>query len=102
MEISAVFDGKVIHSGYLRGYGNLIIIDHGQQYFSLVSRAAEFYKTEGIKVAKGDVIGLTGEGDSLYGEGIHFEIRKGSKSEDPLLWLKEDSLPMEPIPPPPH
>ena len=99
MEITAVYDGKIIHSGYLRGYGNLMIIDHGQQYFSLVSRAAVFYKKEGTKVAKGEIIGLTGDDDPLYGEGLHFEIRKGSKTEDPLLWLKKDSLPQAtPIP----
>jgi septal ring factor EnvC (AmiA/AmiB activator) len=93
-EITAVFDGKIIHSGYLRGYGNLMIIDHGQQYFSLVSRAAVFHKKEGTKVATGEIIGITGEGDPLYGEDIHFEIRKGSKPEDPLLWLKKKSLPL--------
>ena len=95
MEITSVYDGKIIHSGYLRGYGNLIIIDHGQQYFSLVSRAADFYKKEGSKVTTGEVIGMTGEGDPLYGEGLHLEIRKGSKPEDPLLWLKKNSLPIE-------
>jgi len=91
-EIRAVYDGKVIHSGYLRGYGNLMIIDHGRQYFSLISRAAAFNKKEGTKVKSGEIIGVTGEGDPLYGEGLHFEIRKGSTPEDPLLWLKEDSL----------
>jgi len=93
--IKSVYDGKIIHSGYLRGYGNLIIIDHGQQYFSLISRAAEFYKKEGTKVATGEIIGVTGEGDPLYGEGLHFEIRRGSNPEDPLLWLKKDALPLE-------
>jgi len=94
-EIKAVYDGKIIHSGYLRGYGNLLIIDHGHQYFSLISRAADFYKKEGTKVATGEIIGMTGEGDPLYGEGLHFEIRKGSKPEDPMLWLKQDVLPPE-------
>jgi septal ring factor EnvC (AmiA/AmiB activator) len=94
-EIKAVFDGKIIHSGYLRGYGNLLIIDHGHQYFSLISRAADFYIKEGTKIATGEIIGMTGEGDPLYGEGLHFEIRKGSKPEDPLLWLKKDVLPLE-------
>ena len=98
-EIKAVFDGKIIHSGYLRGYGNLMIIDHGQQYFSLISRAADFYKNEGIRVATGEIIGITGEGDPLYGDGLHFEIRKGSSPEDPLLWLKKDVLPLEASPP---
>ena len=95
VEIKSVYDGKIIHSGYLRGYGNLIIIDHGQQYFSLISRAAEFYKKEGTKVTTGEIIGVTGEGDPLYGEGLHFEIRRGSNPEDPLLWLKKDVLPLE-------
>jgi len=93
--IKAVYDGKIIHSGYLRGYGNLMIIDHGTQYFSLISRAADFYKNEGSKVLTGEVIGITGEGDPLYGEGLHFEIRRGSKPEDPLLWLKSNALPIE-------
>jgi len=99
-EIRAIYDGKIIHSGYLRGYGNLIIIDHGQQYFSLVSRAADFYKKEGNRVVKGEAVGMTGDGDPLYGEGLHFEIRKGSNPEDPLLWLKKDAFPDEPPLPP--
>ena len=92
VEIKAVYDGTVIHSGYLRGYGNLLIIDHGQQYFSLISRAAEFYKKEGTKVKEGEVVGITGPADPLYGKGIHFEIRKGSNPEDPLLWFKKDAF----------
>jgi len=92
--IKAVYDGRIIHSGYLRGYGNLMIIDHGHQYFSLTSRAAEFYKGEGSKVSTGEIIGITGEGDPLYGEGLHFEIRRGSNPEDPLLWLKKNVLPV--------
>jgi len=91
-DIKAVYDGKIIHSGYLRGYGNLMIIDHGQQYFSLISRAAVFNKKDGTKVETGEIIGKTGDGDPLYGEGLHFEIRKGSTPEDPLLWLKKNSL----------
>jgi septal ring factor EnvC (AmiA/AmiB activator) len=101
-EIRAVYDGKIIHSGYLRGYGNLMIIDHGQQYFSLVSRAADFYKKEGTTVAKGEAIGMTGDGDPLFGEGLHFEIRKGANPEDPLLWLRKDAFPNEPLPPVPQ
>ena len=95
LEIKAVYDGKIIHSGYLRGYGNLIIIDHGHQYFSMISRAADFYTAEGTKISKGEIIGMTGDGDPLYGEGLHFEIRKGAKPEDPLLWFKEDALQIE-------
>ncbi|MBW2465797.1 MAG: peptidoglycan DD-metalloendopeptidase family protein, partial [Deltaproteobacteria bacterium] len=79
----------------------VIIINHGQQYFTLVSRAADFYKREGAKVKTGEIIGITGEGDSLYGEGLHFEIRKGANPEDPLPWLKKDSLSLT-VPSPPE
>jgi septal ring factor EnvC (AmiA/AmiB activator) len=95
LEIKAVYDGKIIHSGYLRGYGNLLIIDHGQQYFSMISRITDIYKKEGTKVSRDEIIGMTGESDKLYGEGLHFEIRKGSNPEDPFLWLKKNSLPVK-------
>ena len=99
LEIKAVYDGKIIHSGYLRGYGNLIIIDHGQQYFSMISRIADIYIKENTRVKKGEIIGMTGESDKLFGEGLHFEIRRGSKPEDPLVWLKKNSLPASPADP---
>lgn len=85
--IKAVYDGKVIHSGYLRGYGNMLIIDHGQQYYTLVARASEFFKKEGIRVAGGEVIGVMGKNAALLGEGLYFEIRQGSKTLDPMQWL---------------
>jgi septal ring factor EnvC (AmiA/AmiB activator) len=99
LEIKAVYDGKIIHSGYLRGYGNLLIIDHGQQYFSMISRITDIYKKEGTKVSRDEIIGMTGESDKLYGEGLHFEIRKGSNPEDPFLWLKKNSLPVKLVAP---
>ncbi len=89
-EIRAVFRGVVIASGYLRGYGNMIIIDHGEHYYSIVSRAGEILKEEGTTVHTGEVIGFTGDSGTLLGEGLHFEIRRGSTNEDPLLWLDRE------------
>jgi hypothetical protein len=45
---------------------------------------------------------MTGDGDPLFGEGLHFEIRKGANPEDPLLWLRKDAFPNEPLPPVPQ
>lgn len=90
--IKAVFDGKVIHSGYLRGYGNMLIIDHGQQYYTLVARAAKFFKDEGTKVTGGETIGVMGKNTALLGEGLYFELRQGSKPLDPLQWLDKSLL----------
>ena len=91
-EIKAIYGGKVVYAGQLKGYGNLIIIDHGFQYYSLISRAAELYKKEGDVVSTGEVIGIMTEDGGLLGEGLHFEIRHGTEPEDPLNWINKRLL----------
>jgi septal ring factor EnvC (AmiA/AmiB activator) len=91
-EITAVYGGKVVYAGQLKGYGNLIIIDHDYQYYSLVSRAAELYKQEGDTVSAGEAIGIMNESGGLLGEGLHFEIRHGTEPENPLLWINKNLL----------
>jgi septal ring factor EnvC (AmiA/AmiB activator) len=97
-EITAIYDGKVIYAKFLRGYGNLLIIDHGQQYLSLVSRAAKFYKEEGDTVTRGEVVGVMSDQEGLLGEGLHFEIRHGTTPENPLLWVNNAKLTIKATP----
>ena len=94
-EITAIYEGKVVYAGQLRGYGNLLIIDHGQQYYSLISRAAEFYKAEGDEVKTGEVIGIMDDQGGMLGEGLHFEIRRGTEPENPLDWVNRAALNLE-------
>ncbi|MEN8135212.1 MAG: peptidoglycan DD-metalloendopeptidase family protein [Thermodesulfobacteriota bacterium] len=91
-EIKAIYNGKVVFAGPLKGYGNLIIIDHDHQYYSLTSRAAELYKEEGDIVSTGEVIGIMTESGGLLGEGLHFEIRHGTEPLNPLHWVKKSLL----------
>ena len=91
-EITAIAKGKVVYIGPLRGYGNLLIIDHGQQYFSLMARANEFFKRVGEQVAGGEVIGEMSDQGGLLGEGLHFEIRHGTEPENPLDWVNRSLL----------
>lgn len=91
-EITAIYKGKVVYIGQLRGYGNLLIIDHGQQYYSLMARATEFYKKVGEQVAAGEVIGAMSDQGGLLGEGLHFEIRRGTEPENPLDWVNRGLL----------
>lgn len=91
-EIQSVYSGKVVYADKLKGYGNLIIIDHGNQYYSLISRAAELYKKKGDVVSTGETIGIMDENGGLLGEGLHLEIRHGTKAEDPLKWLNKRLL----------
>ncbi|OGQ88113.1 MAG: hypothetical protein A2512_02870 [Deltaproteobacteria bacterium RIFOXYD12_FULL_56_24] len=91
-KVTAIYDGKVIYAKFLRGYGNLLIIDHGQQYLSIVSRAAKFFKEEGDTVARDEVVGIMSEQEGLLGEGLHFEIRHGTTPENPLKWVNNAKL----------
>ena len=97
-EITAIHEGKVIYAKFLRGYGNLLIIDHGDQYLSLVSRAAKFFKEEGDTVSRGEVVGIMSDQEGLLGEGLHFEIRHGTTPENPLLWVNNAKLTVKATP----
>lgn len=90
--IVAVGDGEVIYSGYLRGYGNTVIIHHGYQYYTVTSRIEKILVTTGQKVKRDEVLGIMGGTAILFDEGIYFEIRHGNQSLDPLLWLNPNRL----------
>lgn len=90
--IVAVGDGEVVYSGYLRGYGNTVIIHHGFQYYTVTSRIEKILVTNGQKVKRDEVIGIMGATATLFDEGLYFEIRHGNQSLDPLLWLNPNRL----------
>jgi len=85
--VKAVADGTVIFAGYLRGYGNTVIIHHGYQYYSITSRLENIPLKEGDEVRAGTTLGQASETASLIDEGVYFEIRHGKTIEDPLSWL---------------
>ena len=93
--VRAVAAGRVVYAGTLRGYGRIIIIDHGQKYYTLASRLAEILKQEGDDVAAGEVIGTMSEQEGIFGEGLHFEIRHGTEPLDPMKWIKKGALAVE-------
>lgn len=91
-QVRAIFAGEVRYANYLYGYGNTIIIDHGFQYFSILSRLEKLLVKEGDIVHEGQPIALTGDTATLMEDGIYLEIRLGSKPLDPLLWLDKKGL----------
>jgi septal ring factor EnvC (AmiA/AmiB activator) len=90
--IVAVGDGEVIYAGYLRGYGNTVIIHHGFQYYTVTSRIEKILVAKGQQVKREEAIGIMGNTATLFDEGIYFEIRHGSQSLDPLIWLNPNRL----------
>lgn len=91
-KVKAVFDGTIHYAGYLRGYGNTIIIDHGFQYYTVLSRVEKILKKEGDVVTTGEDIAVMGETATLIEEGLYLEIRHDTETLDPLLWLDKNKL----------
>jgi murein DD-endopeptidase MepM/ murein hydrolase activator NlpD len=89
--IRAVFGGTVLYRGQLKGYGNLIILDHGAGYYTLYAHASEILVEEGDRVRAGQAIGRVGETGSLEGPRLYFEVRYQGRPEDPEQWLRRRS-----------
>jgi len=90
-DVRAFFDGQVIYAGSLKGYGNVIIVDHGDGFMSLVAQLSVLFKQVGDMVHEGDVIGLSGSGPWID-EGVYFELRWENKTLNPIPWLNPSLL----------
>lgn len=94
VDVIAVYEGEVVFAGFMPGYGKIVIIHHGQDYYSVTARFDEITVLEGDWVVQGQTIGTTGENTSLFGDGLYFEIRRDAALEDPLEWL-QPGLPVQ-------
>jgi len=88
-EIRAISRGKVVYSDWLRGYGMLTIVDHGEGYMSLYAFNQSLYRKVGEWVDVGDVIASVGQSGGRSQSGLYFGIRSGGKSVDPLEWCRQ-------------
>ena len=88
-EIRAVEKGRVVFAERFSGYGKMVIIDHGERYFSVYAHLSEILKKTGDAVQRGETLGTVGDSDSLAGSRLYFEMRKDGKSIDPLPWFRK-------------
>lgn len=87
--VRAVFGGTVLFSQWFKGYGNLVILDHGNRIFSLYGNVKSPTVAVGDKVATGQLIAGVGESEEAGAGGhLYFEIRQDNKPEDPQKWLR--------------
>jgi septal ring factor EnvC (AmiA/AmiB activator) len=86
--VKAIAAGQVVFSEWLRGFGNLIIVDHGEGYMSLYSNNESLYKQVGERVQPGDAIAAVGNSGGQPDSGLYFEMRHQSRPVNPLLWVK--------------
>ena len=87
-EVHSVGSGKVAFADWLRGFGNLLIIDHGDGYLSLYSNNESLYKQPGDPVRAGDVVATVGSTGGQNEPGLYFELRHQGKPFDPLTWVR--------------
>jgi septal ring factor EnvC (AmiA/AmiB activator) len=87
-EVRAVYIGLVSIITYLSGFGNTVILDHGDGYYTVYSHLDEFYVEPDQLVNAGDVIGLVGDSGSLEGSKLHFAVFANQTTENPQKWLR--------------
>jgi septal ring factor EnvC (AmiA/AmiB activator) len=86
-EIRAVLPGKILYADWFKGFGNIVIIDHGDHTFTVSGYCSELLKKPGDSVSQGETIALVGSAGSLKGPCLYFEIRHHGKPQDPMQWL---------------
>lgn len=85
-DVKAVAPGRVVFSEWLRGFGNLVIVDHGGGYMTLYGNNEALFKQPGDPVRAGDVIASVGASGGQEASGLYFEMRHEGKPIDPLPW----------------
>ncbi len=86
-EVRAVSAGRVVFADYLRGFGNLLIVDHGDQYLSIYGNNETLKKRAGDTVNAGDVVSVSGNSSGDDQTGLYFELRFRGKPFDPMGWV---------------
>ncbi|OFE12909.1 hypothetical protein PHACT_06935 [Pseudohongiella acticola] len=85
--VRAVHNGRVVFADWLRGSGNLIVVDHGNSYISLYAHMQNFTKGTGDWVNRGEALAVSGSDAGNGAPGVYFEIRQNSRTLNPQDWL---------------
>jgi septal ring factor EnvC (AmiA/AmiB activator) len=88
VDVEAVAAGQVRFAGWFRGYGKLVILDHGDEYFTISGHLADIEVEVGDEIESRGVIGTVGDTGSLSGPRLYFEVRHGREPLDPRKWLR--------------
>lgn len=87
-QVQTIHNGTVLFSDWLKGYGLLTVIDHGDGYMSLYAHNQTLLKSVGDRVETGEPIALIGQSGGQYQAGLYFEIRHQGKAVNPKLWCR--------------
>ena len=87
-DVRAVADGRVVYADWLRGFGNLLIVDHGDSYMTLYANAEALLKQVGDVIRSGEAVATVGNSGGNPESGLYFEMRHEGRPFDPLTWVK--------------
>ena len=85
--VKAVEKGSVVYADHFAGYGKMVIVDHGERYYTIYGHLAEISKKKGDSVARGETLGQAGESEFSAASKLYFEMRKDGHSLDPVPWF---------------
>jgi septal ring factor EnvC (AmiA/AmiB activator) len=88
LPVVAVADGRVVHTGWLRGFGRIVIVDHGEGHHTLSAHLARAAIGVGDEVTRGQTIGFVGDTESTTGPKLYFELRENGRPRDPAPFLR--------------
>jgi septal ring factor EnvC (AmiA/AmiB activator) len=86
--VRAVARGQVVYADWMRGFGNLLILDHGESYLSIYANNESLLKSVGDGVGAGEAVARTGASGGREETGLYFELRHSGRAFDPLRWVK--------------
>jgi len=86
--VHAVHQGRIVFADWLRGFGLLLIIDHGDGFMTLYGNNQALYAETGSQVRSGDIVASSGSSGGRPEAGLYFEIRKDGQAQNPLPWLR--------------
>ncbi|MFZ5563945.1 MAG: peptidoglycan DD-metalloendopeptidase family protein [Thermodesulfobacteriota bacterium] len=87
--VRAVHRGQVVYATWFKGYGNMVILDHGDGFYTVYAHLQELLKKKGDAVDTHEVIATVGDTASMTGTALYFEVRHRGTPEDPMKWLRK-------------
>jgi septal ring factor EnvC (AmiA/AmiB activator) len=88
LPVRAIAGGQVVYADWMRGFGNLLIVDHGESYLSIYANNESLLKQVGDPVSAGEAVATTGASGGNEQTGLYFEMRHLGRAFDPLAWVK--------------
>jgi len=85
--VRAVYAGTILYASWFRAYGNIVVIDHGDHYYTVYAHLEDVFKSVDHKVEAGDVIATVGDSGAMGATGLYFELRHHDRPLDPIDWL---------------